>query len=253
MRNAENHQNLLFIDIETVSQQPHFGDLSEKWQMLWTKKAQQLHRYHQGGSSEVSLDVEQLYTDKAAIYAEYGKVICISIGRITTDYNVPLLRVKSYYGHDESQLLESFASMMSRHFCKGNTRICGHNIREFDLPYLCRRMSAHGISIPEVMDVRGKKPWEIKHFVDTLELWKFGDYKSYISLDCLCTVLGLESPKESIDGSQVGHTYYIDDDLDSIVAYCEMDVLATARVHERMHHRELPSLYTAEMKSLRVA
>ncbi len=253
MQKAQNHQNLLFIDIETVSQQRRYSQLSSEWQGLWTKKATRLHRYEHGSSDITSADIASLYEDKAAIYAEYGKVICISIGRISTDDDVPQLRIKSYYGHDEYELLDSFAMMMSRHFSSGQTRICGHNIREFDLPYLCRRMLAHGIPIPSVINVQGKKPWEVKHIVDTLELWKYGDYKSYISLDCLCAVLSIDSPKGGIDGSQVGHHYYKLEDIDSIVAYCEMDVLATACVHERMHYRALPILHQSTAPNLRVA
>lgn len=221
--------NTVFIDIETVSRTARFEELDERWQGLWVKKAQALSPIR--GQAISVEEAAQLYVEKAGIYAEFSKVVCISAAFFKGRGNKRELRLKSFYGHDEAKLLHAFSDTLEKHFDKPSKHyVCGHNIREFDVPFLCRRMLANSVKIPTLLEVSGKKPWQIEHFIDTMQRWKFGDYKSYTSLDLLSATLGLPSPKDNIDGSQVGHVYWNDDDLLRIVHYCEKDVIAVAQI-----------------------
>ncbi len=218
--------NVLFIDIETVSQYPEFSDLDERWKGLFEKKI----RYYHEKEPEKSLD--QLYQEKAAIYSEFGKIICIGLGF----FNKNQLRIKTISGEDEEDILNSFFSLVSQHFNNPDKHIiCGHNIREFDIPYICRRAVIHGLQLPSILNLSNKKPWEVKFLIDTLEMWKFGDMKNYISLDLLSACLGLEGSKGDMDGSQVGKIYYENKDMKRIANYCAQDVWVTSNVFLRMN------------------
>jgi uncharacterized protein YprB with RNaseH-like and TPR domain len=102
--------------------------------------------------------------------------------------------------------------------------LCAHNGKEFDYPYLIRRILINGLEVPSILNLSGKKPWEVNH-IDTMELWKFGDYKHYTSLELLATVFGISSPKDDINGSDVGRVYWQENDLQRIVKYCQKDVV----------------------------
>lgn len=225
--------HILFLDVETVSQHPTFDLLEERTRSLWQQKIGFMARRDDHEWQEA--DYAQTYVDKAAIYAEFGKVIVISAGIIHQQENVPALRIKSFYGHDEAEVLMQFASVLDRNFNDPNLHIlCGHNIREFDIPYLCRRMTAHQIPLPVLFNITGKKPWEVKYIADTLELWKFGDHKNYTSLDLLSHTLGIASPKDEMDGSLVGKYYWEQQALEEIKKYCEKDVVTVAQVYLRL-------------------
>lgn len=218
--------NVLFLDIETVSQYPEFSLLDNRWKMLFEKKI----RFFQEKDPDKSMD--QLYKDKAAIYAEFGKIICIGLGFFNRDQ----LRIKTISGDDEENILNEFFSLISQHFKNPDRHIiCGHNIREFDIPFICRRASIHGLQLPPILNLSNKKPWEVKYLVDTLEMWKFGDMKNYISLDLLSACLGLNGSKDDMDGSQVGQVYYEEGDLKRIANYCAQDVWVTTNVYLRMN------------------
>lgn len=212
-------ENLLILDIETVPAEPLFEDLDERWQRLWTKKAANL-------SSEE--DPETLY-ERAGIYAEFGKIICISVGILVPNGDSYQLRVKSYADDDEKALLSEFADLLHSKFNHPNKALCAHNGKEFDFPYLSRRMLINGIKLPFILDSSGKKPWEVNH-IDTMQLWKFGDFKSFTSLDLLAAVFNIPTPKDDIDGSMVREVYYAEGDLERIVRYCEKDVVTLANV-----------------------
>lgn len=220
--------NVVFIDIETVSSTEHLEELPVEAQELWTKKAAKVR----------NIDIQEpelLYKERAAIYAEFGKVVSISLGYCYTDEANQLnLRVKSLYHDDEATLLNEFCDLISQKFDLKKVRLCAHNGKEFDFPYLSRRMVVNGIRLPFFLDLAGKKPWEVKH-LDTMEMWKFGDRKSYTSLELLTNTLGLSSPKAAaeMDGSMVGKAYYEEDDLSKIGAYCAEDVVATVQVYLR--------------------
>ena len=175
-------------------------------------------------------DAAMAYEQSAAIFAEFGRVVCISVGFIYQKNGEWYLRVKSFANKDEKTLLQEFAAMASRFLSTSEHALCGHNIKEFDVPYLCRRMLINGVGIPYAMQVAGKKPWET-HFIDTLELWKFGDFKNYTSLKVLTTLFGIPTPKDDIDGSLVGEVFYKEDNLPRIAVYCEKDVVATAQLY----------------------
>ncbi len=224
--------DLLFLDIETVPQTADFSQLSEHGQELWSKKARTIRRHAQNLSE---LDDAAIFKERAGIYAEFGKVICITIGYFRSK-KFKKLRLKSFYGHNEKELLSEVAELIRSYFNDSKKNIfCGHNIREFDMPYLCRRMMHHNIKIPKIMSLSGKKPWQVSQILDTLELWKFGDYKNYTSLDTIAYTLGIPSPKSDMDGSMVAKAYYEEDRLDDIEIYCRKDVVTLARVLLRMH------------------
>ena len=218
---------ILFLDIETVSQKKSYDQLSERMQKLWSHKAEQLNR------DNTELTPADIY-DRAGIYAEFGKIVCISVGF----FNDQRFRLKSFYGHDEKALLNDFANMLNRYYSAPDAQLCAHNGKEFDFPYIARRMLVNGIQIPKILQVAGKKPWET-NFIDTMELWKFGDYKTFTSLDLLCAILDIPTPKDDINGSEVGRVYWQENDIERIKTYCQKDVLAIAQLMRRYNYLSL--------------
>lgn len=221
-------ENILFIDIETVSVAPDMDSLPDPLRPLWEKKASYI-----GKENETPADVFK----RAGIYAEFGKIVCISAGFIFSKNNERCFRIKSFAGDDEAKILLDFSAMLEKWHSKGEVVLCAHNGKEFDFPYIARRMIIHSIPLPAMLDVAGKKPWEV-NFLDTLELWKFGDHKAYTSLNLLAVLLGLSSPKDGIDGSMVTEVYWKEKDISRIVKYCENDVLTVARVLLRFKNEE---------------
>ena len=219
--------NVLFLDIETVSQFPDFSELDDKFKYLWGKKAEQLKRNNPDATAD------KLYSS-AGIYAEFGKIVCLSCGYA----NGKEFRIKSFYGDDEKILLEEFADLLDKHYNNNYSLLCAHNGKEFDFPYIARRMLVNGIKLPEIINLAGKKPWEVRH-IDTMELWKFGDYKHYTSLELLAALFNKPTPKDDIDGSMVGHVYWVEKDLDRIVTYCQKDVITITQLLRRYLGLEL--------------
>jgi len=210
-----NLEAILFLDIETVPQFESYDDLDDSTRKLWDKKASFLAR-----DGELP---DEIY-DKAGIYAEFGKIVCISVGIYRSGVSGRKVRITSFANHDEERLLKDFKQMLEEYFSSPYHALCGHNGKEFDFPYIARRMLIHGISLPGPLQIAGKKPWEINH-IDTLELWKFGDYKHFTSLELLAHVFNIPTPKDDIDGSMVREVYYGQNDLPRIVTYCEKDVV----------------------------
>jgi len=228
---------IFFVDIETSAIKRSYQELAPRLQNLWSIKGNQINKY-----SPAEKSVEELYLNKAGIFAEFAKVICISIGYFDIEKKrIKSFRAKSIYGEDEVQVLKSFNRIVKKHFNKPKSQfICGHNIKEFDIPFLCRRMIIQNIKIPRILDLKNKKPWEVKQLIDTLHLWRFGDYKHYTSLDLLAAVLELPSPKEEVDGSQIHDLYWNKKDFSSIFNYCERDVFTTAKVYLRLMQIDFP-------------
>jgi len=214
-----NPGDIMFLDIETVPVLKSFDNLNPQLQVLWDKKSANFRK-----EDQTATDVYQ----RAGIYSEFGKIICISVG-VIKDKNPYGFRLKSFFGDDEKIVLTEFSSMISKFSKNREALLCAHNGKEFDYPYIARRMIINELLIPDLLNNAGKKPWEVK-LLDTMELWKFGDYKNYTSLDLLSSVLGFPSPKDDIDGSMVADIYWIEHDLKRIVTYCEKDVLAVARI-----------------------
>lgn len=230
--------HILFLDVETVSLYRDFEELDAHGRHLWQQKIGFMARRDDHTWAEE--DFAQSYTDKAAIYAEFGKAIVISAGIISHSDAGPTLRIKSFYGHDEKEILVQFSQILDKNFNDPNLHmLCGHNIREFDIPYLCRRMTINEIPLPTLFNITGKKPWEVKYIADTMELWKYGDHKNFTSLDLLAYTLGIPSPKEQMDGSKVGHAYWHEDRLEDIKQYCERDVVTVAQVYLRLNNMPL--------------
>lgn len=218
-------EDILFIDIETVPQKGDFKELSEQFQKLWDKKSSFFRNEDQNAA-----DVYE----RAGIYAEFGRIICISAGVIIQKNGERYYRVKSFHDQDEKKLLSGFNDMLDKFTSNAAKRICAHNGLEFDYPYIGRRTLINGLKLPKILDVAGAKPWEIKdRLLDTLQMWKFGDYKNYTSLDLLCAAFNIQTPKDDIDGSQVAQVYYHEGDLDRIIRYCEKDTLALANLFLR--------------------
>ena len=230
-------EHILFLDIETVPKTPNFEDLDLTSQTLWEQKS----KYQR----KDEFTAEEFY-ERAGIWAEFGKVVCISVGYFTLKGGQRNFRVTSFHG-DEITILQDFKSLLRDHFNQPKHLLCAHNGKEFDFPYIARRMVINGITLPYKLDLFGKKPWEVPH-LDTMELWKFGDYKHYTSLKLLANVLGIPSPKEDMDGSMVRDVYYEEKDLDRIVTYCELDVVTTAQVFLRLRNEEL--LMEEEIKKI---
>lgn len=232
--------NILFLDIETVSQKADYSQLPEEWKFLWKKKADILLR------NKDEETPESIY-GRAGIYAEFGKIICISCGVLQGDGADRKIIMKSFYGDDEKKLLLDFADMVNKWTPGPSKYLCAHNGREFDFPFLSRRMIVNSVPIPALMQLAGKKPWEVNH-LDTMELWKFGDFKSYTSLNLLAYTLGVPTPKDDIDGSMVGDTYWKEKDLARIVVYCQKDVVTVAQVLLRMQAEALIKNENIEIK-----
>ncbi len=248
---TDQFRRILFIDIETATQQALYSDLAPNVQLHWQKKM----RHHVSAEEYPTFEEEfsALYHDKGAIYAEFAQVVCISVGYLIEDAQTELseaeiasgneakpeakrkfiFKVKSFTGESEVDILTAFNALLYDHYYdRFNQFLCGHNIKEFDVPFLCRRSMVHHLKMPNLLNIAGYKPWQVHHLLDTMEMWKFGDYKHYTSLGLLCDVLGVETPKDGMEGSQVSTAYW-DGRIDEIVAYCQKDVIATAKVYLR--------------------
>ena len=223
-----NLNNILFLDIETVPEYHNYRGLDNETQQLWEQKTQYQRK------DEVS--AEDFY-ERAGIWAEFGKIITISVGYFVNKGDIRNFRVTSFWG-DEKKILNDFSNLLNTHFNGPQHVLCGHNAKEFDIPFIARRMIINGIALPNKLNLFGKKPWEVPH-LDTLELWKFGDYKHFTSLKLLTKVLGIPSPKDDIDGSEVAHVFYIENDIDRIIQYCEKDVIAVAQIFLKLRREEL--------------
>jgi uncharacterized protein YprB with RNaseH-like and TPR domain len=233
--------NILFLDIETVPQFPDYFSVPESWRSLWDTKSASLLKHHEGQNNET------IYP-RAGIYAEFGKIICISCGVLQGNGGQRKIILKSFSGDDEKTVLQQFNEMVGK-WSAGETKyLCAHNGKEFDFPYLCRRIIINGLSIPAALNMAGKKPWEVNH-LDTMELWKFGDFKNYTSLNLLAHSLGIPTPKDDIDGSMVWEVYWKEKNLPRIVAYCQKDVITVAQILLRMTGEELIREENVEVKS----
>lgn len=223
-------KNLLFLDIETVPEHASFEELSEEKKKLWEQKTQYQRKEE--------FTPEEFY-DRGGIWAEFGKIVCISAGYFAFQGELRTFRITSFHG-EEKKLLTEFKNLLENHFSRPQHLLCAHNGKEFDFPYIARRMLIHNMELPVKLNLFGKKPWEVPH-LDTLELWKFGDYKHFTSLKLLCNVLNIPSPKDDIDGSEVRDVYYLDQNIDRIITYCEKDVVAIAQVILRLRQETLLS------------
>ncbi|MAN59881.1 MAG: 3'-5' exonuclease [Flavobacteriaceae bacterium] len=223
-----NLEHILFLDIETVPQFQNFDELDAPGKLLWEQKSQ-----YQRKDDYTAAE----FYDRAGIWAEFGKIVCISVGFFTVKGDIRNFRVTSYHGA-EAKILRDFKQLLDNHFNQAPHLLCAHNGKEFDFPYISRRMIIHGIDLPQKLNLFGKKPWEVPH-LDTLELWKFGDYKTFTSLKLMAYVLGIPSPKDDIDGSDVCKVYYDEGDIDRIIEYCEKDTLTVAQIFLRLRNEPL--------------
>jgi predicted PolB exonuclease-like 3'-5' exonuclease len=224
-----NLEEILFLDIETVPQHPNFGELDEDLQKLWEEKS----RFNR---EKNELSLEDSYS-MAGIYAEFGKIICVGVGYFTQKQGERIFRCTAYSG-EEKDVLHDFSKLLEQRTGQPFRMLCAHNGKEFDFPYLCRRMLVNGIKLPAMLDIAGKKPWEVGH-IDTMELWKFGDYKHYTSLKLLAKIFGIPTPKDDIDGSQVREVYYDEKNPERIRIYCMKDVLTIGQLFLKYRNEDL--------------
>jgi hypothetical protein len=222
--------NILFLDIETVPQYAVYIDVPEKDRRLWDVKSKRLQTANERPSV--------LYK-KAGIFAEFGKIICISVAYVVSKKNQPLaVRVRSFYGDNEREILEQFLQLITKHFNTTKHYLCAHNGIEFDFPFIARRALIHGLALPKTLDTRGKRPWDIRH-LDTLDLWRFGDYKNYTSLELLTHIFDIPTPKDDIDGSMICDLYWKENDFQRIVEYCQKDVVAVLQLLRKYRNEPL--------------
>lgn len=218
-------ENVLVMDIETVPQFRSYHEMDTVQQALWCDKCKSLNRHE-----KEPLEPHDLY-ERAGIYAEFGKIVCISAGLFRKNGSGYYFRVTSFCDHEEPTLLEKFCQVLNRHYKNPRQHsLCAHNGREFDYPYIARRLLINKMSLPSLLDISGKKPWETNHLLDTMTMWSFGDRKSFTSLKLMAACFGIQSPKDDIDGSQVGSVYWNDGDLERITTYCQKDVVTTGRL-----------------------
>lgn len=220
---------ILFLDIETVPQYSKESELSDVERTLWVKKSERLAKEDESP--------DELYK-KAGIFSEFGKIVCISVGFLRPVDGFVELRIRSFAGDDERQLLVDFFDLVYKYFNSKNKFFCAHNGLEFDFPFIARRALINGLKVPQSLDTRGKKPWEVQH-LDTLDLWRFGDYKNYTSLALLAQIFGIPTPKDDIDGSQVANVYWNEHDLQRIVTYCQKDVITIVQLFRKYRCEDL--------------
>jgi DNA polymerase elongation subunit (family B) len=230
---ARDLSKILFLDIETVPQQYAWSELDDRTAKLFSDKT----RFEQERNA---CTAEELYSEKGGILAEFGKIICIGVGSLHRQEGQLGLRVTSFHGDDERELLERFVDLLDRHYHTDDHWLCGHNAKEFDFPWIARRCVVNRIKLPKLLDIAGLKPWEVGH-LDTMNLWSFGDRKAYTSLALLTHILGIPTPKDDISGADVARVYYADKDLERIATYCKKDVVATAQVFLRLTGKDLVS------------
>ncbi len=218
-------EDIIIIDIETVSEKSSFTELEEYWQHLWTDKTVRILPEEK--------DAAAFYKERAGVMAEFSKIVCISMGYFMMEPQLKM-RVKSFYGHDEKKILQDFLATMLK-IENHNNKWCfaGHNIKEFDIPFICRRLLINNIPIPGFLDFQNMKPWET-NLVDTFQYWRFGDYKNFTSLKLLAAALQVPSPKDDIDGSMVGEVYWVQNDLPRIAVYCQKDVVTVGNIFLRL-------------------
>lgn len=229
-------RDILFLDIETVACEPAYELLDERLKVQWARKANAMRR------SPEQTD-ESLFQDRAGIHAEFGKIICIAVARfVESESGEPVLRTRAYASDDEWELLTTFKNMVEK-MDPNTLKLCAHNGKEFDFPYLCRRMLIQGISLPAALNISGRKPWDVPH-LDTMEMWKFGDFKHYTSLDLLAAIFDIPTSKTDMDGSQVNAVYYGSGDLARIKEYCLKDVVVLAKLFLKLKVIRLTSELT---------
>ncbi len=221
---------ILFLDIETVPESYHFSDLDEKTAELYLQKNKYL-------IERDGLNEEEIY-QRAGVFAEFGKIVCISCGIVSETSAGKQIRMKSFASDDEKELLVEFKDLLDKHYNSPYHSLCGHNAKEFDFPFIARRMLINGIDIPDILDIAGKKPWEV-NLLDTMELWKFGDYKHYTSIALLCHIFKVPTPKDDISGADVARVYYEENDLPRITTYCEKDVVALIQLFLKFRNEPL--------------
>lgn len=220
---------ILYFDIETACCYPDLPTLESenpRLYSLWKKR----DLYYRAAHPEMKdKSPDDVFKSKAGLEPEFSKIVCISFGSF--DDNLEPRLVSFFVSEDdELEVLKKSHKVFTNASVK-NWKLCGHNIRGFDIPFICRKMVYNKIKLPPNLEIWNKKPWEL-NFLDTSEIFSFGSWthQKYLSLDLLSCSLGIDSPKELMDGSLVNSTFWIEKDYDKIARYCEMDVSTVMRI-----------------------
>ena len=232
---------ILFLDIETVPCWEYYGQMEGHVKKLWDKKA---NGWKEKDIQLAHLSCEELFYRRGGVYAEFGKIVAIGLGMLYIKRGEVRLRVKCISHPSEKVILSQFLQVLQTLETNLKNKrasadkdscalLCAHNGKEFDFPYIARRLLINGMRLPEALKLHSKKPWDIPH-LDTMDLWRFGDYKTYTSLDLLAATFGVESSKTKMDGSQVCEIYYKEKNIEKIARYCSQDVITLVQVLLRM-------------------
>ena len=226
----EDIHKLLFVDIETVGVDEDLDSLhhtNPKLSKVWEETGWDYFKRKYSEDSELSSN--QMFVKRAALLPEFGKIVCISVGFIVPSGETKL---DSFYG-DEKNILISTSELLNR-VDKLGFVICGHNVKNFDLPYIAKRMLINNIPVPKILPNYTIKPWESR-VLDTKEVWGFNSFGGLSSLNLVCTSLGLETSKEGeVNGSNMHKYYYDSNNIEKIKNYCEEDVKCTINLVKKL-------------------
>ncbi len=230
-------KQMVFIDIETIRGKKTYNDVITENPALddyWQTKHTQIREKEPLSYGHIE-DSAEMYEKMAALYPEWGQIVCISIGQIKFDEdgNPIKFTTKSFSGLYEKILLEEFNETASKIMSKyPRMQWVGHNIKGFDMPYIIKRSLINGVRVPNVFHLQKQKPWE-SQLIDTNDVWKFNGWNG-ARLGLLTEILNIPSPKQDMDGKMVSDVFWEDGDLNRISEYCEMDINATANVMLRI-------------------
>jgi len=221
---------ILFVDIETVGAEKDWDTLVKNKPDLAYQFETYLDWFQKRFPEDADKDVSEIFVNRSALVPEFGKIVCISFGSVNEDGTHKL---GSFYGHDEYDILRKTQKVLVG-ANKRNMYLCGHNVKGFDIPYMAKRMIINGIMPPALLPGHDVKPWE-KRAIDTKELWQYGNYGQLASLELMCLMLGVDNPKTSeVTGNKVHNAFWIDNNIDGIVKYCEKDVDVLIDVMEKL-------------------
>lgn len=236
-----------FVDTETIPGYKDFNDMPEELARMYERKFG--HELANNDPDKFD-NFEDHYRARAALYPEFGKIVCLVIGVIFVDDKdkQEKLKLKTLCGRHEDKLLAEAAPIIDKF-----DSLVGHNSKEFDFPYLCKRFYVHGIQLPQILNIAGKKPWEVS-LIDTMELWRFGSFKGSTSLELFAHCLGLPSPKQDMTGADVAKVYYEMFDhmkdgelpfeaesaaIQKIGKYCQGDVVTLANCYRKLKYQSV--------------
>jgi 3'-5' exonuclease len=225
---------ILFLDIETVGGCKNYQSCKKDNPKIAKQFLKYIDWFQKRFPEDSSLTVDEIFLRRASLVPEFSKIICVSAAFVTDKDEV---KIQSFFGDDERQLLKDCQKLLDR--CgKLDFYLCGHNLKNFDIPMLAKRMIINGIMPPSILPSYDTKPWEIKA-IDTKEIWQYGAYTSIGSLDLLCSTMDIPTPKNGeVSGDNVHKSYWEDNKLKEIEDYCQKDVLVLIDIIKKLKNLE---------------